>query len=75
MSLNSIVENQEMNFPVSSIAKAQQGIQHHFYKKTEDNTLKIIDVIITNICYLGQMTSEEFHASPVGTTEEKVTLQ
>lgn len=72
MALNGIVMSDTTTFPVRSIARAQQNLQHHFYQKTQDSTLRIIDVILTNVCYLGHMTEEEFHATPAGTAEQEV---
>ena len=72
MALNAVIKSDTTTFPVSSIARAQQNLQHHFYQKTQDNALKIVDVILTNVCYLGHMTDEEFHAAPAGTAKQEI---
>lgn len=64
--LNGIVQNDMPNFPVRMIAKAQQTLQLHFFKKINDPSVQVIDVIITNVSQLGGMTDDYFHAAPAG---------
>lgn len=63
LTLNAVVTSDNGNITVATIANAQKALQHNFYVKTEDNSLRIMDVIVTNMCKLGEMTEEEFHVT------------
>jgi len=70
MTLNTLVTTDEMLFRVRDIAKAQQGLQKQFYETVQDNTIKIVNVILVNVSYLGLMEQEDFMAVPEGTKEQ-----
>lgn len=67
ITLNGIVQNDMPNVPVRILGKAQQTLQLNFFKKVNDATVEVVDVIITNISALGGMTEAYFHAAPEGT--------
>lgn len=66
--LNAIVTNTKKEIPVAVIGRAQQALQINFFKRMEDpDQVKVIDVIVSNFCYLGVFKPEEFHKAPKGT--------
>lgn len=66
MRLNTIVTDRMKKIPVALIGKAQQGLQMQFFKKLNDPTMQVVDVVILGIQHLGHFTSKEFHAPPEG---------
>lgn len=64
--LNTVVMNKDGKFPLALIAKAQQALQFQLHKKADDPSVKVVDVIILGLMNLGQFTTEEFNARPVG---------
>ena len=68
MPLNAVVTSPEDKLPSALIGRAQQAVQMQFIKKMGDEmpTVKIVDVVITNLMNLGYMTDAEFSAVPEG---------
>jgi hypothetical protein len=64
--LNTLVISKDGKFPVTLIAKAQQATQFQFFKRMEDPTLVVLDVVIIALMNLGQFTDAEFNAAPEG---------
>jgi hypothetical protein len=48
------------------LGQAQQALQMHFFRRIQDETLQVLDVVILNISFLGCMTEEEFQYIPEG---------
>lgn len=53
------------------LGKAQQALQVTLFRKMGE-AIKVVDVILHNLVYLGQMTPEEFHAKPAGVDVQPV---
>lgn len=66
MRCNAILVSDQTTINVTALGKSQQVLQLNFFKKMGDPKLQVLDVIITNICPLGQMTEAEFHQAPEG---------
>lgn len=71
MPLNCAVTQKTKDLPVQSIARMQQAAQMQFHNRHQDGSLKIIDVVINNIMYVGEMTQEEFTRPPEGMTVQE----
>jgi hypothetical protein len=73
--VNAIVRHDDKNFPAQKLAKAQQNLHKSFVMKLPEPELaNIHDIIILSVSHLGEMTEEEFQATPEGLklpTEEK----
>lgn len=64
---NGVLITDSMSLPVRVIGKAQQVIQLGFHQRMQDPDIEVLDVVLFNFTYLGEMTQEEFHAAPEGT--------
>ena len=62
LDLNAILPTDTQNIDTKALGKAQQNLQLTFHKKMEDPKLKVVDVILNSLSYLGCMTHEEFYA-------------
>ena len=63
--VNAIVRHDDENFPARKLAKAQQNLHKSFVMKLPEPELaNIHDIIILSVSYLGEMTEEEFQATP-----------
>lgn len=71
MTLNSIIRTDTDAFAVRYIAQAQQSLQYYFHEKMHNNNLRVVDVVILNVSYLGNMSEEEFHHAPEGTEKKE----
>lgn len=61
--LNAVAMTPDQKFPVHQIGRAQQALQMQFMQKIEnDPEVKIDNVVIMGLTYLGQFTPEEFQA-------------
>lgn len=65
--INGIMMDPERDLPVRLLGKAQQILQLNFHQRMGDQNLEVLDVVLMNFVYLGQMTQEEFHKTPEGT--------
>lgn len=63
---NAMIVSETRELAAHQIGKAQQALQIQLSKKLDDAPVKMVDVIITNLMYLGHMTSETFQARPQG---------
>ena len=70
--VNGILLTENQNIGVHGLGKAQQVLQLNFFKKMDDPTLKVADVIILGMTYLGRMTEEEFKAVPEGYQQQEM---
>ena len=62
---NAIVRHDDTNFPAHRLGRAQQNLAKAFLIKVPEEAkpnLSIVDIVVTNVSYLGHMTEEEFHA-------------
>lgn len=66
MRLNAVVISPDGRFAVRQIASAQQALQFQFFKRMNDATLQILDVITLSLMNLGVFTDKEFNAAPAG---------
>lgn len=65
--VNGILADADKQIPVSLLNKSQQILQLNFLKKMEGQPpATVLDVVFTNIIYLGRFTKEEFHKVPAG---------
>lgn len=66
---NALVIHNEDNINLNQIGRIQQALQLQFFQKMQNNPNKpeVIDVIIQNLIFLGNMTPDEFKAGPDGT--------
>ena len=62
---NAMIITDNTNIGVHQLGKAQQALQVTLFKKLGEN-LEVIDVIVTNLVLLGEMTEAEFNARPEG---------
>jgi hypothetical protein len=62
--VNVALHSEEKNLRARDLARAQQGAQMNFFKKFGDAPPEVVDVIMTNVTYLGHMTQEEFNEPP-----------
>jgi hypothetical protein len=58
--LNVLLSCKEQAVPARQLGRAQQSLQIKMFERFEDPNLKIIDVFVYAISYLGHMTEEEF---------------
>jgi hypothetical protein len=70
--LNAMLVTQTANITASDIGRVQQALQLNFFQKTGDAAITIVDVVLLNLSYLGQMTQEEFQKMPDGVRLEQV---
>ena len=62
---NGMLMQDTRNIGVYSLGKAQQVLQANFLKKIPpQDAPTVVDVVITNISFLGRMTKEEFQHQP-----------
>jgi len=72
--LNAVLRTPSENVAARNIGEAQQALQMIFHKKVdEQNPMKVVDVFIIGISYLGRMTEQEFQKPPEGTKLEEKT--
>jgi hypothetical protein len=69
--LNAVVAHTDKNIPVALIGRAQQTLQLQFFNRMENPELEVRDVVISNFCYLGELTQAEFQAPPVGNIQQE----
>lgn len=62
---NSMIMSPDKLVTEHDLARGQQGLQIQVHQKTQGEPMEVLDVIITNISYLGHMSHEEFHTKPV----------
>lgn len=58
--LNAVIHGDSRQVNGRVLSKAQQAAQMNFYKQNGDSKLKVVDVVMLNLSYLGEMTEEEF---------------
>ena len=58
--LNAVIHGDSRQVTGRVLSKAQQAAQMNFHKQVGETSLKIVDVVILNLSYLGEMTEEEF---------------
>jgi hypothetical protein len=61
---NITITNDKLFVPANLIGQAQQGVSMAMFQQCPDPTLKIINVHIQGISYLGCMSSDEFYTPP-----------
>ena len=66
VSLNAILPNDIKEFNVQAIAKAQQALQMNFEQRMQGEQIKVVDIVIASISYLGFMTQSKFTREPTG---------
>ena len=74
--LNAVVTSLDGNISAQVLGRAQQQLQIHHMKRAGDQAqfIKVVDVIILAISYLGVMTDEEFsHIPPAMAQGNQVT--
>jgi hypothetical protein len=62
---NTIVTNDKKFVTAHMIGRAQQMLQMHLHEQIQDATMKIVNVHINSINYLGAMTREQFYTPPL----------
>ena len=62
--VNGIMMDPEKELPVRLLGKAQQILQLNFHQRMQNQNIEVLDVVLMNFVYLGQMTQEEFHKAP-----------
>lgn len=60
LTLSSILKGTDARFNGAKIQQAQHAMQMQFHAKMQDPSLKVVDVVITNVSHLGEFTDEEF---------------
>lgn len=65
--VNGVLIDLERDIPVRLLGKAQQILQLNFHQRMQDEKIQVLDVVLSNISYLGHFTQAEFHAVPEGT--------
>lgn len=68
---NTMLREDTNNFGLYQIAKAQQGLQKTLFNKL-GGPVEVVDVIITNVNYLGLQTEEQFNKLPQGMTLQEI---
>lgn len=63
---NGVMLTDAVGLPVHCLGKAQQVLQVKFMQNMLDQPVKIVDVLLHNIVFLGEFTKEEFNAVPEG---------
>lgn len=58
---SAIVKSDSENFPVASLQKAQRNLQGIFFQKNPNPDIKVHDIVLTSINYLGYMSTEDFY--------------
>jgi hypothetical protein len=72
VSLNAILPSDIKNIGVHQLGQAQRMLQMNFHQRMQDpetgeqETFKVVDVVIANMCYLGHMSQEQFEKRPEG---------
>lgn len=64
--LNGVLIDKSRDLPTRLLGKAQQILQLNFHNRTQDEKVKVVDVILMGFSYLGEFTQEEFQAPPEG---------
>lgn len=65
--MNAVVMSKDGRIAVAQIGRAQQALQFQFFKRMNDPSLTVVDVVILALMPLGLFTPEEFNATPQGT--------
>lgn len=62
---NALIRTNAANFPLRSIEQAQRALQGTFHRLLGENAppVEILDVVISSISHLGEMTEAEFSAA------------
>jgi hypothetical protein len=71
--VNAVIHGSETVIPVRVLARAQQAVQVQFYERMQNPDIKVLDVVIMNMQYLGHMTKEEFQTPPENMEQQEVT--
>lgn len=68
--LNTVTATDYQRFATADIAKAQQALQMLFHRRMGEHagTVKVIDVVLLSVSYLGHMTEAEFQKMPGAAT-------
>lgn len=61
---NTVVTNDKLFVTANMIGHAQQLIQMHLFEQCPDPSMKIMNVHVQGISYLGCMTQDEFYTPP-----------
>lgn len=67
---NITITNDRFFVTANMIGKAQQTVQVQLFELMADPTLKILNVHIDSVNYLGEMSQEEFYTPPPETASE-----
>lgn len=62
---NTIITNDKQFVTANMIGKAQQMLQMQLHQQIQDPTMKIVNVHINSVNYLGAMTREQFYTPPL----------
>jgi hypothetical protein len=73
--MNALVISADGRFSVQQIAKAQQALQFQFYKRMNDPSIQILDVVLVSLMNLGTFTDAEFNATPAGMKMEEIHIE
>lgn len=68
---NTMLREDTSNFGLHQIAKAQQGLQQTLFNKL-GGPVEVVDVIITNVNYLGLQTEKQFNKLPQSMTLQEI---
>lgn len=69
---NAMITTDKAQVGEHQLGKAQQALQVTMFRKMGE-AMKVVDVILHNICYLGHMTPTQFHAKPAGVGVQEAT--
>lgn len=58
--VNGVLVTDSRNVGSAHLGKCQQIVQLHFRQSLPDPKIQVVDVVLLNIDYLGEMTEEEF---------------
>ncbi len=70
--LNTVLRTTDEKVRARNIGEAQQALQMLFLRKMENVNVKVIDVFIFSVSYLGLMTEADFQKPPEGTKLEEL---
>lgn len=68
---NAVLLTEDTIINVAAIGKSQQLLQLNFHKKMSDDNIEVLDVVILNLSYLGNMSEAEFQAPPAGMKQQE----
>ena len=64
MDMNTVITNEGLFVTANMIGEAQQIMQMQVFDRIKDPTIQMINVSLTSIDYLGEMSKEEFYTPP-----------